>query len=64
MFPKLTQEKLMSALPKQMQADMALRGWAYRIQQSHLESVAKLARAYDLSRTTGVTEQRGSGLDS
>jgi hypothetical protein len=53
MFPKLTQEKLMSALPEQMQANMALRGWAYRTQQSHLESVAKLVRAYDLSRNNG-----------
>ena len=53
MFPKPTQEKLMSALPKQMQADMALRGWACRTQQSYLESVANLARVYHLSNNGG-----------
>lgn len=39
----------MSALRKQMQADMVLRGLAYRTQQSYLESVAKLARFYHRS---------------
>lgn len=39
----------MSALRKQMQADMVLRGLAARTQQSYLDSVARLARYYQRS---------------
>lgn len=49
MFPKPTQETIMSALRKQMQSDMVLRGLAYRTQQSYLESVAKFAKFYHRS---------------
>ena len=36
----------MSALRKQMEADMALRGLAYRTRQTYIEWVAKLAKFY------------------
>ena len=36
----------MSALRKQMEADMALRGLAYRTRQAYIESVAKFAKFY------------------
>lgn len=36
----------MSALRKQMEADMALRGLAYRTRETYVASVAKLARHY------------------
>ena len=36
----------MSALRKQMEADMALRGLAYRTRETYIESVAKLAKFY------------------
>ncbi len=39
----------MSALRKQMEADMALRGLAYRTRQAYIESVAKLAKFYGKS---------------
>lgn len=39
----------MSALRKQMQADMVLRGMAHRTQQAYIESVARLARFYHRS---------------
>ena len=39
----------MSALRKQMQADMVLRGLAYRTQQTYIESVAKFAKFYGRS---------------
>lgn len=39
----------MSALRKQMQADMVLRGLAYRTQQTYIESVAKFAQFYGRS---------------
>jgi site-specific recombinase XerD len=46
MFPELTQENHMNTLRKQMQADMALRGLAYRTRESYLDGVAKLAKFY------------------
>ena len=39
----------MSALRKQMQADMVLRGLAYRTQQTYIESVVKFAKFYGRS---------------
>ena len=39
----------MSALRKQMEADMALRGLAYRTRQAYIESVAKIAKFYGKS---------------
>ena len=39
----------MSALRKQMEADMALRGLAYRTRQAYIESVAKFAKFYGRS---------------
>jgi len=36
----------MSALRKQMEADMALRGLAYRTREAYVGSVAKLAQHY------------------
>ena len=39
----------MSALRQQMQADMVLRGLAYRTQQTYIESVAKFAKFYGRS---------------
>ena len=39
----------MSALRKQMEADMVLRGLAYRTRESYLEAVAKLAKFYGRS---------------
>jgi integrase/recombinase XerD len=36
----------MSALRKQMEADMALRGLAYRTRQAYVQSVSKLAKHY------------------
>ena len=39
----------MSALRKQMQADMVLRGLAYRTQQTYIDSVAKFAKFYGRS---------------
>ncbi|MGH8633679.1 MAG: site-specific integrase [Burkholderiales bacterium] len=39
----------MSALRKQMEADMALRGLAYRTRQAYIESVAKVAKFYGKS---------------
>ena len=49
MFPTPTQETLMSALRQQMQADMVLRGLAYRTQQTYIESVARFAKFYGRS---------------
>jgi integrase/recombinase XerD len=46
MFPALTQESVMSALRKQMEADMALRGLAYRTREAYIDGVAKLAKFY------------------
>jgi integrase/recombinase XerD len=46
MFPCLIQERVMSALRKQMEADMAFRGLAYRTRETYVASVAKLARHY------------------
>jgi integrase/recombinase XerD len=39
----------MSALRRQMQADMVLRGLAYRTQQTYIESVARFAKFYGRS---------------
>lgn len=39
----------MGALRKQMEADMALRGLAYRTRQAYIESVAKVAKFYGRS---------------
>jgi site-specific recombinase XerD len=39
----------MSALRKQMEADMVLRGLAYRTRQSYIESIAKCAKFYHRS---------------
>lgn len=39
----------MRTLRKQMEADMALRGLAYRTRQAYIESVAKLAKFYGKS---------------
>jgi integrase/recombinase XerD len=39
----------MSALRKQMKADMVLRGLAYRTRQAYIESVAKVAKFYGRS---------------
>ncbi|MGZ9067638.1 MAG: phage integrase N-terminal SAM-like domain-containing protein, partial [Burkholderiales bacterium] len=39
----------MGALRKQMEADMVLRGLAYRTRKSYLESVANLAKFYGRS---------------
>ena len=39
----------MGALRKQMEADMVLRGLAYRTRKSYLESVASFARFYGRS---------------
>ena len=39
----------MGALRKQMEADMVLRGLAYRTRQAYIESVAKLAKFYGRS---------------
>ena len=39
----------MSALRRQMQADMVLRGLAYRTQQAYVESVARFAKFYGRS---------------
>ncbi|MGH8582600.1 MAG: site-specific integrase, partial [Gammaproteobacteria bacterium] len=39
----------MGALRKQMEADMALRGLAYRTRQAYIESVAKVAKFYGKS---------------
>ena len=36
----------MNALRKQMEADMALRGLAYRTREAYLNGVAKLAKFY------------------
>ena len=36
----------MSALRKQMEADMVVRGLAYRTCEAYMESVAKLAKFY------------------
>jgi site-specific recombinase XerD len=46
MFPIETQEMVMSALRKQMEADMALRGLAYRTREAYLHGVANLAKFY------------------
>jgi site-specific recombinase XerD len=46
MFPTVTQETLMSPLRKQMEADMVLRGLAYRTRDAYVESVFKLAKFY------------------
>jgi integrase/recombinase XerD len=46
MFPTLTQEMVMSPLRKQMEADMVLRGLAYRTRDAYLEAVIKLAKFY------------------
>jgi hypothetical protein len=46
MFPMLTQESVMSPLRKQMEADMVVRGLAYRTREAYVESVAKLAKFY------------------
>jgi site-specific recombinase XerD len=46
MFPDLTQESHLNTLRKQMEADMALRGLAYRTRESYLDGVAKLAKFY------------------
>ena len=46
MFPTLTQEMVMSPLRKQMEADMVVRGLAYRTRGAYLESVTKLAKFY------------------
>jgi hypothetical protein len=46
MFPCLIQERVMSTLRKQMEADMALRALAYRTRETYVASVAKLARHY------------------
>ena len=39
----------MSALRKQMEADLVLRGLAYCTQQTYIESVAKFAKFYGRS---------------
>ncbi len=39
----------MGALRKQMEADMALRGLAYRTREAYIESVAKFAKFYGRS---------------
>src|SRR5688572_18784820 len=44
-----TRRHEMSALRKQMEADMALRGLAYRTRQAYIESVAKFAKFYGRS---------------
>jgi len=49
MFPIKTQEIVMSPLRKQMEADMALRGLAYRTREAYLYGVAKLAKFYGRS---------------
>jgi len=36
MFPVLIQESVMSALRKQMEADMAIRGLAYRTREAYV----------------------------
>jgi len=46
MFPALRQEIVMNSLRKQMEADMVIRGLAYRTRQSYVESVANLAKFY------------------
>jgi site-specific recombinase XerD len=46
MFPTVTQEMVMSPLRKQMEADMVVRGLAYRTRGAYLESVTKLAKFY------------------
>jgi Phage integrase, N-terminal SAM-like domain len=46
MFPVLIQESVMSALRKQMEADMVIRGLAYRTREAYVGSVAKLAKHY------------------
>jgi integrase/recombinase XerD len=46
MFPSLIQETVMSALRKQMEEAVALRGLAYRTRETYIESVAKLAKFY------------------
>lgn len=46
MFPILIQEAVMSALRRQMEEAMAVRGLAHRTRETYIESVAKLARFY------------------
>jgi integrase/recombinase XerD len=46
MFPTLTQEMVMSPLRMQMEADMVVRGLAYRTRGAYLESVTRLAKFY------------------
>ena len=48
----------MSKLRKQMEADMALRGLAYRTRQAYIESVVKLAKFYRRSPVR-ITEGEG-----
>jgi hypothetical protein len=45
----------MSALRKQMLADMVLRGMALRTQQSYIESVVKFAKFYGRTLWGGVS---------
>ncbi len=47
MFPSLTQEMVMSPLRKQMEADMVVRGLAYRTRGAYLESVTLSWHASD-----------------
>jgi hypothetical protein len=46
MFPSLIQETVMSALRKQMEEAMAVRGLAHRTRETYIDSVAKLAKFY------------------
>jgi integrase/recombinase XerD len=46
MFPTLTQEMVMSPLRRQMEADMVVRGLAYRTRGAYVESVTRLAKFY------------------
>jgi site-specific recombinase XerD len=49
MFPDLTQENHMSALRKQMEADMVLRGLAFRTRKSYIEAVVSFSKYFGRS---------------
>jgi site-specific recombinase XerD len=49
MFPRNHEETHMSALRRQMQADMVLRGMAERTQHTYIDAVAKFAKHYGRS---------------
>jgi hypothetical protein len=44
MFPRLTQEIVMSPLRRQMEADMVVRGLALRTRETYVEWVARFAQ--------------------